>query len=30
MSFPEKAKENYLEGFACVESILHAMRDEGL
>ena len=30
MSFPEKAKENYLKGFACVESILHAMRDEGL
>ncbi len=30
MSFPEKAKENYLKGFACAESILHVMRDEGL
>lgn len=30
MSFPEKAKENYLKGFACAESILHAMKEEGI
>jgi C_GCAxxG_C_C family probable redox protein len=30
MSFPEKAKDNYINGFACAESILHAMRDEGI
>ncbi len=30
MFLPEKAKENYLKGFDCAESILHAMRDEGL
>lgn len=30
MSFPEKAKENYIKGFSCAESILHAMKEEGL
>ncbi len=30
MSFPEKAKDNYINGFACAESILHAMRGEGI
>ncbi len=30
MSFPEKAKENYLKGFACAESILHAIKDENI
>ncbi len=30
MSFPEKAKDNYINGLACAESILHAMRDEGI
>ncbi len=30
MSFPEKAKENYLNGFACAESILHAIKEENL
>ena len=30
MSFPEKAKENYLKGFACAESILHAIKEEGV
>ena len=30
MFFPEKAKENYLKGFDCAESILHAMRGEDL
>lgn len=30
MSFPERAKDNYIKGFACAESILHAIRDEGI
>ncbi len=30
MSFPEKSKENYLKGFACAESILHAIMEEGI
>ena len=30
MSFPEKAKENYIKGFSCAESILHAIKEEGL
>jgi len=30
MSFPEKAKENYIKGFACAESILHAIKEEGV
>jgi hypothetical protein len=30
MSFPEKAKDNYINGLVCAEGILHAMRDEGI
>ncbi len=30
MSFPERAKDNYIKGFACAESILHGIRDAGI